>query len=144
MPGIPVLHYLSEFAQTHVHCVDDAIKPSHLLLPPSPVVFNLSQHRGFSSESALHIRWPKNWSFSFTMSPSKEHSGLISFRMYLPAVQGTLKSLLQHHSSEASILCHSAFFMAQLSYPYMTTGKIVALILAPTGEQGILDAENFS
>ena len=87
--------------------------------------------RLFSSESALRMRWPKYWSFSFNISPSNEHSGLISFRMDLLdllAVQGTLKSLLQHHSSKASILQHSAFFRVQLSHPYMTTGKTIALI----------------
>ena len=97
-----------------------------LLLPPS--VF--PSIRVFSSESALHIRWPKYWSFSFSISPSNEYSGLISFRMDcldLLAVQGTLKSLLQHHSSKASILWHSAFFIVQLSHPYMTTGKTIAL-----------------
>ena len=86
--------------------------------------------RVFSNESALHIRWPKYWSFSFNISPSNEHSGLISFRMDwldLLAVQGTLKSLLQHHSTKASILWHSAFFIVQLSHPYMTTGKTIAL-----------------
>ena len=86
--------------------------------------------RVFSNKSALHIRWPKYWSFSFSISPSNEHPGLISFRMDwldLFAVQGTLKSLLQHHSSEASILRHSAFFTVQLSHPYMTTGKTIAL-----------------
>ena len=86
--------------------------------------------RVFSNELALHIRWPKYWSFSFNISPSNEHSGLISFRMDwldLPAVQGTLKSLLQHHSSKASILLLSAFFIVQLSHPYMTTGKTIAL-----------------
>ena len=86
--------------------------------------------RVFSNESALRIRWPKYWSFNFSISPSKEHPGLISFRMDwldLLAVQGTLKSLLQHHSSKASILQHSAFFIFQLSHPYMTTGKTVAL-----------------
>ena len=86
--------------------------------------------RVFSNESALHIRWPKQWSFSFNISPSKEHPGLISFRMAwldLLAVQGTLKSLLQHHSSKALILRHSAFFIVQLSHPYMTTGKTIAL-----------------
>ena len=84
----------------------------------------------FSNESVLHIRWPKYWSFSFSINPSNEYSGLISFRMDLfdlIAVQGTLKSLLQHHSSKASILQHSAFFMVQLSHPYMTTGKTIAL-----------------
>ena len=97
-----------------------------LLLPPS--IF--PSIRIFSNESVLHIRWPKYWSFSFSISPSNEYSGLISFRMDwsdLLAVQGTLKSLLQHHSSKASILLHSAFFMVQLSYPYMTSGKIIAL-----------------
>ena len=86
--------------------------------------------RVFSNESALHIRWPKYWSFSFNISPSNEHPGLISFRidwLDLLAVQGTLKSLLQHHSSKASILLHSAFFIVQLSHPYITTGKPIAL-----------------
>ena len=83
--------------------------------------------RVFSNESALRIKWPKCWSFSFNISPSNEHPGLISFRMDLLAVQGTLKSLLQHHSSKASILCCLAFFMVQLSHPYMTTGKTIAL-----------------
>ena len=97
-----------------------------LLLPPS--IF--PSIRVFSSESALHIRWPKDWSFSFSISPSNEYSGLISFRMDwldLLAVQGTLKCLLQHHSSKASILRHSAFFIVQLSHPYTTTGKTIAL-----------------
>jgi hypothetical protein len=97
-----------------------------LLLPPS-IFPNI---RVFSNESALHIRWPKYWSFSFNISPSNEYSGLISFRMDwldLLAVQGTLKSLLQHHSSKASILQCSAFFIVQLSHPYMTTGKTIAL-----------------
>ena len=97
-----------------------------LLLPPS--VF--SSIRLFSNESVLRIRWPKDWSFSFNISPSNEYSGVISFRMDsldLLAVQGTLKSLLQHHSSKASILWHSAFFIVQLSHPYMTTGKTIAL-----------------
>ena len=96
-----------------------------LLLPPIP-----SSIRVFSNESALRMRWPKYWSFSFSVSPSNEHPGLISFRMDwldLLAVQGTLKSLLQHHSSKASILQHSAFFTVQLSHPYMTTGKTIAL-----------------
>ena len=97
----------------------------YLLLPS--IFFSI---RVFSSESGLHIRWPKYWSFSFSISPSSEYSGLISFRMHwldLLAVQGTLKSLLQHHSSKASILQCSAFFIVQLSYPYMTTGKTIAL-----------------
>ena len=130
-PGFPALHYLPEFAQTHVHRVSDAIQPSHPLLSPSPPAFSLSHHQVFSNESVLCIRWPKYWSFSFSISPSSEHSGLISFRMdwlNLLAVQGTLKSLLQHHSSIASILCCSAFFIVQLSHPYMTSGKTIALI----------------
>ena len=96
-----------------------------LLLPPIPPSVTV-----FSNESTLCIRWPKYWSFSFSISPSKEHPGLISFRMDwldLHAVQGTLKSLLQHHSSKASSLRHSAFFTVQLSHPYMTTGKTIAL-----------------
>ena len=127
--GLPVHHQLPEFTQTHVHCVSDAIQPSHPLSSPSPPAFNLSQLRVFSNESVLHIRWPKYWSFSFSISPSKEYSELISFRMDwldLLAVQGTLKSLLQHHSSKASILQGSAFFLVQLSHPYMTTGKTTA------------------
>ena len=103
----------------------DAIQPSHPLLSPSPPTFNLSQHQGLSNESALHSRWPKHWSFRFNISPSNEYSGLISFRMDwldIPAVQRTLKSLLQHCSSKASILQRSAFIV-QISHPYMTTGK---------------------
>ena len=120
-PGFPVPHQLPELAQTHVHHISDAIQPSHPLLSHSPPSFNLSQHKGFSSESALSIRWP---SFSFSISPSNEYSGLISFRMNwlnILAAQGTLKSLLQHHSSKASILWGSAFFIVQLSHLYMTT-----------------------
>ena len=129
-PGLPLHHQLLEFTQTHVHQVSDAIQPSHLLSFPSPPALNLSQHQGFSNESALHIRWLKYWSFSFNISPSNEHSGLISFRMDwldLLAVQGTLKSLLQHHSSKASILQRSTIFIVQLSHPYMTTAKTIAL-----------------
>ena len=112
-PGLPVHHQLPEFAQTHVQRISDAIQPSHplspllLLLPIPPSI------RVFSNESALRKRWPKYWSFSFNISPSNEHAGLNSFRMDwsdLLAVQGTLNSLLQQHSSKASILRHSAFF----------------------------------
>ena len=98
------------------------MQPSHPLSSPSPPAFNLSQRQGLSNESVLQIRWPKYWSFSFSISPSNEYSGLISFRMDwldVLAVQGTLKSLLQHHSSKASILQRSAFFIVQLSHPYM-------------------------
>ena len=117
MPGFPVHHQLPELTQTHVHWVGDAIQPSHPL-------------SSGSNESGLCIRWLNYWSFSFNISPSKEHSGLISFRMDwldLLAVQETLKSLLQHHSSKASIFWRSAFFIVQLSHPYMTTGKTIAL-----------------
>ena len=131
-PGLPVHHQLPESTQTHVHGVSDAIQPSHPLSSPSPPALDLLGLfiRVFSNESALHIRWPKYWSFSFNVSPTNEHPGLISFRMDwldLLAVQGTLKSLLQHQSSKASILQHSAFFIIQLSHPYMTTGKTIAL-----------------
>ena len=130
-PGFPVHHQLPELAQNHVHQVGDAIQPSHLMSSPSLPAFNSSQHQGLcTNESVLCIRWPKYWSFSFSISPSSKYSGLISFRMDwldLLAVQGTLKSLLQHHSWKASILRHSAFFIVQLSHPYMTTGKTIAL-----------------
>ena len=130
-PGPPVHHQLPEFTQTHVHWVGDAIQPSHPLSSPSPPAFNLSQHQGlFKYESALRIRWPKYWTFSFKISPTNEHPGLISFRMGwldLLAVQWTLKSLLQHHSPKASILQSSALFIVQFSHPYMTTGKTIAL-----------------
>ena len=130
MPGVLVLHYLPEFAQTHIHWIDDSIQPSHPLLPPSPPALNLSQYHGHFQEPALRIRWPKYWSFSFSISTSNEYSGLIFFRIDwfdLFAVQGTLKSILQHHNSKAPILQHSAFFMVLLSHPYMTTGKNIGL-----------------
>ena len=116
-----VLHHLLELAQTHVHQVGDAIQPSHPVLSPSPPAFHLSQHQGFSNESALLLRWPKNWSFSFSISPSNEYSVLISFRIdwYLLVVQGTLKSLLQHHTLKASILQCSIFFMVQFSHSFI-------------------------
>ena len=119
--------------KTHVHWVGDAIQPSYPLSSPSPPALNLlmpSSIRVFSNESALRIRWPKYWSFSFSIRTSNEHPGLISFRMDwldLLAVQGTLKSLLQHHSSKASILRCSAFITVQLSHRYTTTGKTIAL-----------------
>ena len=129
MPGLPDHHQLPELSQIHVHQVGDIIQPSHLLSSPSPPAFNLS-HWVFSNESALSIRWPKYWSFSFSISPSKEHPGLISSRMDwlgLLAVQGTRKSLLQHHSPKTSILRRLASFTVQLSHPYTTTGKTIAL-----------------
>ena len=125
--GFPVLHYLPELAQTHVHWIDDAIQPSQPLLPPLlllPSIF--PSIRVFPSESTLFIRWPKYWSFSLSISLSNEYSGLISLRIDwfdLLAVQGTLKSLLQYHSSKASVFRHSAFFMVQLSRPYLATRK---------------------
>ena len=131
MPGLSVHHQLPEFTQTHIHRVSDAIQPSHPLSSPSPPAPNPSSIRVFSNESTLRMRWPKYWSFSFSIIPSKVIPGLISFRMDwldLLAVQGTLKSLLWHHSSKASILRCSAFFTVQLSHPYMTTGKTIALI----------------
>ena len=131
-PGFSFHHYLPEFPQTRVHWVSDAIQPSHPLSSASPLALSFSQIRVFSRESALLIRWPKYWSFSFSISPSNEHSGLISFRIDwfdLLAVQGTLKGLLQHHSSKVSILWCSAFFMVQFSHPYMTTRKAIALAI---------------
>ena len=128
--GLPVRHQLPEFTQTHA--IESMMPSNHLilcrpllLLPPIPPSI-----RVFSSESALRIRWAKYWSFSFNISPSNEHSGLISFRMDwldLLAVQGTLKSLLQHHTSKASLLWHSAFFTVKLSHSHMTTRKTRAL-----------------
>ena len=139
-PPIQLLHSLTLYfpslccccsvTQSCVNLYDsmDCSTPfNHLiLLSPSPPALSLFQHQSFLNKSVLCIRWPKYWSFSFIISPSNEYSGLISFRIdwfHLLAVQGTLKSLLQHHSSKASILWHSAFFMVQLSYPCITTGK---------------------
>ena len=141
-PGLPVHHKLPEFTQTHAHRVGDAVQPSHPLSSPSPPAPIPPSIRVFSNESTLRMRWPKYWgfsfrmrwpkywSFSFNISSSNEHPALISFRMDwldLLAVQGTLKSLLQHHSSKASILWQSAFIIVQLSHAYMTTGKTIAL-----------------
>ena len=129
-PDFPVHHQLPELAQTHIQRVSDAMQQFHPLLSPSPSPLVLPGSRVFLNESILCIRWPKYWSFSFSTSPSSEYSGLISFRMDwldLLAVQGTLKSLLQHHSSKVSLLRHSAFFMVQLLHPYVTTGKTIAL-----------------
>ena len=121
-PGCPLLYCLQQIAQIHVHWVDDATQPFHPLLPASLSALNLYQHQGlFQWVEAVELRWPKYWSFSFSISPSNEYSGRISFRIdwfHLLTVQGTLKSLLQHCSLKASILGHSAFFMAQLSHLY--------------------------
>ena len=130
MPGLPVHHQL--WSLLKLISIESVMPSNHLILCHPflllPSIF--PSIRVFSNESALHIRWPKYWSFSFSISPSNEYSGLISFRMDwldLLAAQGTLKSLLQYHSSKASVLQHSAFFIVQLSHPYMTTGKTIAL-----------------
>ena len=128
--GFPGLHCLLEFAQTHVHWVSDVIQPPHPLCPLFLFPSLFSSIGVFSSESTLSIRWPKYWSFSFIISLSSEYSGLNSFRIDwfdILVVQGALKSLLQHRNSKAPILWCSAFFMVQLSHPYMTTGKTIAL-----------------
>ena len=129
-PGLSVHHQLLEFTQTHIHWVGNAIQPSHPLSSPSPPAPNLSQHQSlFQWVNSLH-EVAKYWSFTFSISPSNEYSRLISFRMDcfdVLAVQGTLKSLLQHHCSKASVLQCSAFFIVQLSHPYMTTGKTINL-----------------
>ena len=130
MPGLPVHHQLPEFTQNHVHQVGDAIQPSHPLSSLSPPAPNPFQHQSLFQWVNSSHEVVKYWSFNFSIIPSKEHPGLISFRMDwldLLAVQGTLNSLLQHHSSKASILWRSAFFTVQLSHPYMTTGKTIAL-----------------
>ena len=140
MPGFPVPHHLPELLK--YMSIESAMPSNHLFLcPPTisssalPLLFLPSVFpsiRVFSNESALHITWPKYWSFRFNIGPSTEYSGLISFRtdwFALLAVQGTLKSLLQHHSSKTSILWHSGFFMVQFSHPYMTTGKNTALTI---------------
>ena len=130
-PGLPVHHQLPEFTQTHVHRVSDAIQPSHPLLSPSLPAFNLSQHqRSFPLSQFFPSGGQSIGSFSINLS--NKYTGLISFKMDwfdLPAVQGTLKSLLQQHSSKASIRRHSAFFMSQFAHPHMTTGKTRALTI---------------
>ena len=128
--GLPVLHHLPELLKP---MSTESVMPSNHLILYRPLLLLPSIFPSisiFSNESVLHTRWPKYWSFSFSISPSNEHPGLISFRMDwldLLAVQGTLKSLLQHHSSKTSVIQHSAFLMVQLSHPYMTTGKTIAL-----------------
>ena len=129
-PGLPVHRKLPEFTQTHVHWVSDAIQLSHPLSSPSPPALIFPSIRVFSSESALHFRWPKYWEFQLQHQAFQWTPRTVSFRMDwldLLAVQGTLKSLLLHHSSKASILWCSAFFIVQLSHLYVTTGKTIAL-----------------
>ena len=129
-PGSPVLHYLPEFAQSHIHWVDDAIQPSHPLLPASAPTLNLSQHQGLFQWVGSHIKCPKYWCFNFSISLSNEYSGLIYFWIdlfELHEVQETLKSLLFHHNLKASVLRHTAFFMVQLSPPYTAAGKTITL-----------------
>ena len=127
-PGFPVHHQFPEIAQTHVHRVGDAIQPSRPLSSPSLPAFNLSQQQGLFQWVSSSIKWPKNWSFSFNISPSNEYSGLISFRMdWLDLL--AVKSLLQHQSSKESILGCSAFLMVQFSYSYITTRKTIALTI---------------
>ena len=129
-PGFPVLHHLLEFAQTQVHWVSDAIQTSRSLSSPLLLPSIFPSVRVFSNELALCIRWQNSWRFSLSINPSREYSGLISFRIgwfNLLEVQGIFKSLLQYHSLEASILPCSAFLMVKCSHPYMTTGKTIAL-----------------
>ena len=129
-PGLPVYRQLPEFTQTHVHWVGDAIQPSHPLSSPSPPALNLSQYQGLFKWVSSSHQVAKLLEFQFQHQSSNEHPGLISFRidwLDLLAVQGTLKSLLQHHSSKASILLCSASFIVQLSHPYTTIGKTIAL-----------------
>ena len=132
MPSFPVPHHLPEFAQTHVHLVGGAIQQLILCHPLLLLPLIFPSIRVFYSESTVHIRWLKSWSFSFSISisPSNEYPGLISFKIdwfHLLAVQGTLGSLLQHHSLKASVLWRSAIFIVQLSHLYMSTGKTIAL-----------------
>ena len=132
-PDFPVHHQLLRTTQTHVHRVGDAIQRSLPLSPSSPT-FSLSQHQGLFQWVSSSHRWLKYWSFKFSIGPSNEYWGLISFRIdwvYFLAVQGSLKSLIQHYSSKASILQHSAFFIVQLSHPYMTTGKTIVWLDGP-------------
>ena len=132
----PVPHHLPKFAQVHVHCVSDAIQPHHPLLPSFPSALNLPSIRDFSNELAVHIRWPTYWSFSFSISLSKDYSGVISLKIdwFDLAVQGNFRSLLQQHSSKASFLWCLAFFMVQFSQSYVTTGKTIALTIQPRSD----------
>ena len=141
IPGLSIPHHLLKFAQVHVHCI--GMPPSHFILWCPLLLLPVSGSfpvRVFSYELAVHIRWPKYWSFSFSISSSSEYSGLISLNIDwfdIPAVEGTLRSLLQHHSSKKSILWHSAFFTVQLSQTHMTTGKTIALTIGTSVWIGI-------
>ena len=129
-PGIPVLHQLLELTQTYVHWVSDAIQTFHPLLTPSSPAFSLSQHQGFSDESAFCIRWPKYWSFSFSISLFSEYSGMISFKIgwvWFPCCPRDFQESSSVSQFEALVLWHLVFYMVQQSYPYMTTGKTTAL-----------------
>ena len=146
-PGFPVHHQLPELAQTHVHRVSDAIQPSQPLSSPSPPAFNLAQHQGLF-QWVLQMRWPKYWSFSFSISPSNEYSGQISFRidcLYLLAVQGTLRSLFQHHSSKASVLRHAYYMPEDNNTPisegpnFSSNQQVVFSFMAATPYEVILE-----
>ena len=129
-PGLPVHYQLPEFTQTHVHRVSDAIQPSHPLSSPSPPApISLPASESFPISPTFHMRWPKYWSFSFSISPSSEHPGLtpLGWTSWISLQAKGLSSLLQHHNSKASFLWHSAFFIVQLSHPYTTTGRTIAL-----------------
>ena len=127
MPGFPVHHQIPELTQTHVHRVSDAFQPSHPLSSPSPPAFNLFQHQGLCQESVVRIRWPECWSCSFSISPSNEYSRLISCRIDWLDLLAVQESSPAHHSSKASVLQCSAFFIVQLFHSYLTTGKTIAL-----------------
>ena len=132
MLGLPVLHCLPQFVQTHIHWVGDAIQPSHPPSPPSPPAFSRSQHQGLFQWVSSSQWWPKYWNFSFSISPSREYSGLISFMINwfnLFTFQQTLESILQHHNLKVLILQWSAFLMAQLLHPYMSAGKTITLTI---------------
>ena len=143
MPGFSVHHQLPELAEMHVYQVGEAIQPSYPLSSPSSPALNLSKHQGLFQRVSSSHQVGKVLEFHFNISPSNEHPGLISFRMDwldLLAVQGTLNSLLQHHSSKALVFQCSAFFTVQLSYPYMTTGKTVSLTLMDICQQNDVSA----
>ena len=131
-PGFPIPHHLLEFAQVHIHCIGDDVQAPHPLTPLHLLPSIFPSIGDFSNELSIHVWWSKHWSFTFSISPCSQYSGLISLKMGwfdLLAVQGTFRSLLQHHSSKVSILWHSVLFTVQLSQPYMTTGKTTAMTI---------------